>query len=398
MSAKKPSDAERSMRLASALQRPNPAAHVIMLLIACFFVIAWWWARSATLDEVTVGEGRVVPSGQVQVVQNLEGGIVVELAAKEGQVVDKDDILLRIDDTRFVSSYKESRAKQLALMAAAARLRAESEGRRPDFPEEIRRTRPDLVRIESELHRARAGTLAQALQALERSLAFAEQELAMTAPAVEKGAVSEVELLRLRRQVNELQGTIEDRKNRFRADAQGELTRTLAEMESLAEGNVASADRVKRTTVRAPVRGIVKRINVKTVGGVVQPGADILEIVPLEDTLVVEVRVRPSDIGFLRPDQPAMVKISAFDYSIYGGMPGKVEQISADTIDDVRQNVSYYRVLVRTATNVLEGRAGRYEIIPGMTATVDILTGKKTVLDYVLKPLIKAKDSALRER
>ena len=393
-SAKKP-DPDRTMRLASALERPNPLAHVILLLIAAFFLVAWWWARSAMLDEVTSGEGRVVPSGQVQVVQNLEGGIVTELLTKEGQVVDKDQVLLRIDDTRFTSSYNETRAKQLALMAAAARLRAESEGRKPEFPAEIR---PELVRTESELYRARSETLRQSVLALERSLRLAQQELRMTAPAVEKGAVSEVELLRLRRQVNELQAQIDDRKNRFRAEAHGELTRTLAELDALAESNVASADRVKRTTVRAPVRGVVKKMNVKTLGGVVQPGGDILEIVPLEDTLVVEVRVRPADIGFLRPDQPAMVKVSAYDYSIYGGLPAKVELISADAIDDTRQNVSYYRVNVRTQTNVLETRGQRHEIIPGMTATVDILTGQKTVLEYILKPLIKAKDSALRER
>ncbi len=377
----------------------HPLAHVLLAVIALFAVSAFLWARVAELDEVTVGAGRIIPSSQVQVVQNLEGGILEELPVREGSIVKKGDVVARLDDTRFTSSLRENRARYLALLAASARLRAEAGGRAPQFPPELK-GRPDLVRDEHELFAARRKALEESLQALERSLEMARTELGMIEPAVERGSISEVELLRLKRQVNDLAGGIEERRNRFRADARQELSRTLAEMETLNESGVAADDRVRRTVVRSPVHGVVKRIAVKTIGAVVPPGGELMEIVPLEDTLLVEARVKPGDIGFIALGQPASVKIGAYDYSIYGPLEAKVEHISADALEDRDpREGSYYRVLVRTSRNYLEGRNAKHlQIIPGMTATVDILTGKKTVLRYLLKPLIKVQERALRER
>jgi adhesin transport system membrane fusion protein len=217
---------------------------------------------------------------------------------------------------------------------------------------------------------------------------------------VKKGVVAEVELLRLQRQVNELRGNLQERQNKFQAEARADLAKNEAELAAIAEANTARADQVKRTVVRAPLRGTIKNIRVNTIGGIIQPGQDIMEIVPLEDQLLIEARIKPSDVAFLRPGQPAMVKITAYDYSIYGGLEAALEQISADTIrDEKKTDESYYRIQVRTRQSHLKDRGGgALPIIPGMTATVEILTGHKTVLDYLLKPLLKAKDSALRER
>ena len=222
----------------------------------------------------------------------------------------------------------------------------------------------------------------------------------MTAPLVDKGAVSEVEVLRLRREVNEMKGKIEDRRNTFRADARGDLATKEGELAALTQLNTAQADQVKRAVIRAPMRGTVKNVKVTTVGGVIQPGMDIMEIVPLEDRLLVEARIRPKDVAFLRPGLPAVVKVTAYDYSIYGGLKGTLEYISPDTVaEEKNPDKTYYRIRVRTDKSYLESpKGGHLPIIPGMTATVEVLTGKKSVLDYILKPVLKVKDSALHER
>ena len=383
---------------AAIVRDSSPFSVAVLYLTALFLVAAIAWAANAVLDEVAVGVGRVVPSSQVQVIQNLEGGILSQLSVVEGQVVEKNQPLLRIDDTRFTSSYREAKVKRLSLLATIARLTAEAEGAPLVFPAEVRRAAPRLVKSETELFATRRRALEETIAGLKRSLDFATQEMKMTEPLVAQGAMSEVELLRLRRQVNEMQTSIDDRRNHFRATASEELTRTKNELDGLAEASVAMADRVKRTLVRSPVRGVVKKLNVTTIGAVIQPGASILEIVPLEDTLLIETQIRPDDIAFIHPGQSATVKVTAYDYSIYGGLPGVVALVSADSIVDEKKGVSFYKVLVRTNSASLEYQGKSLPIIPGMTASVDVLTGHKTVLDYLLKPVLKAHERALRER
>jgi len=383
---------------AAIAQQASPLALMALYMTVFFFVVAVVWAAFAELDEVVVGIGRVVPSSQVQVIQNLEGGILAELPVTEGQVVDKDQVLARIDDTRFTASFREAQVKRLSLLAAIARLTAEAHGTRLMFPAEVVRGAPQSVRSETETHASRQRTLDETVAGLMRSRELATRELEMSEPLVAKGAISEVEILRLRRQVNELQTNIDERRNRFRAEANEELTRSKNELAGLNEASVAMDDRVKRTLVRSPLRGVVKKLNITTIGAVIQPGASILEVVPLEDKLLVEAQVRPDDIAFIHPRQAATVKLTAYDYSIYGGLTGTVEHVSADSLLDDKKGVSFYRVLVRTQSATLEHQGKQLPIIPGMTASVDILTGKKTVLDYLLKPVLKTRERAMRER
>ncbi len=381
---------------AAGMRDTRPLAGLSLWLLVAALAAAGWWADTAVLDEVTRGSGQVIPSSYAQVIQSLEGGILAEMRVREGDVVEKDQILLRIDDTRFEASFREGEARQQALRAAIERLRAEAESRSPAFPTDLPTA---LVNGQEQLFQSRKRAVNEAISAYRRSLALAEQELSMTAPLVKDGIVSEVEVLRLRRQVNELKGKIQDRRNNFRADAQGELADKQAELSGVRQINTARADQVRRTVIRSPMRGTVKNIRLTTIGGVIQPGMRILEIVPLEDQLLVEARIKPSDVAFLRPGLPVTVKITAYDFSIYGGLDGTLEQISADTFTDERNpDLSYYKVRVRTSEINLQGKDGPLPIIPGMTASVEVLTGQKSVLDYILKPILKARNTALRER
>ena len=414
-------------------------ARVIIWAILLFVVVAIVWANFASLDEVTRGIGKVIPSSQVQVIQNLEGGIVSELMVREGEVVNKDDVLLRIDDTRFLSSLRENTQHYLSLKAKKARLKAEAEGTPFTPPEDVVTQQPNLVKQEltlfesrqKELEATRAilkqqitqrrqdmtGLDAQLVQN-KRGYSLLNKELSMTRPLVSQGAVSEVEMLRLQRQSSELKGQIsstetsilreqskleeavqklEEAEINFKNLARVELNEVDTELRRLSETSLALEDRVKRTAVTAPVRGTIKQLLVNTIGGVVQPGMDLVEIVPLEDNLLVEAKIRPSDIAFLRPGLKTIVKITAYDFSIYGGLDAKVEQISADTITD-EEGDSYYMVRVRTDQSHLDTPKGPLPIIPGMLTEVDVLTGKKTVLEYLLKPVLRARERAMRER
>jgi adhesin transport system membrane fusion protein len=409
---------------------------VILLFVIAFFV----WAYFAVLEEVVRGSGRVIPSSQVQVVQNLEGGIVEEIAVSEGDSVMPGQVLLTIDDTRFDASLQESRLRELSLLGKAIRLRAEAEGadELPAFPDAITKALPNLYPQERELFAERRRELeanrrilaeqaAQKRQTiaeltsrserLARSLELTRQELRVTKPLQAQGAVSEVEVLRLQRQVNEIRGDLDEAKlaipraeaemaeveqrrveldTGFRKEARSELGEVETEITALGAGNVALADRVQRTQVRSPIRGVVKSLQVRTVGGVVQPGMDLVEIVPLGDSLLVEARIKPSDIAHLGPDLPAKVKLTAYDFAVYGALDGQVEHISADTfVDD--DGEAYYLVRVRTSEPELVKQGRAYAIIPGMTAEVDILVGEKSVLSYLLKPVLRARDAALRE-
>lgn len=434
------SDAEYVTDVSAAMLLKTPkGGRLILWMSLAFIVAAIAWANWAELDEVTTGIGQVIPSSQVQVIQNLEGGIVASLLVSEGQTVEKGEILLHIDDTRFLSSLRETQLQTLALKAKVARLMAESENVAFVPPADVLDQAPHLVKQEQLLLHARLAELVntqsilkeQSLQRsqeleelrakrnqLRRSLNLVRRELTMTRPLAAAGAISEVEILRLEREVNELRGgleattlaipriqsTMDESSNKlaeanlqFQSNSQEELNEVRAELSRLTESSVALQDRVSRTSVRSPVRGTIKQLMVNTVGGVVQPGMELLEIVPLEDTLLVEAKIRPEDIGFLHPGQETVVKFSAYDFAIFGGMKGKLEHISADTIKDEKDN-SFYLVRVRTAGNQLAGGDKPLQIISGMQAEVDILTGKKTVLNYLLKPVLRAKARAFRER
>src|SRR5690606_39020029 len=330
------------------------------------------------------------------------------MLVREGDSVEKDQPLLRIDDTRATALLRELQAKTHALAAAAARARAEAYGGKPEFPAEARAS-PELIRRETEAFNARRRALDDSVEALRRGLTLLDREIEITEPMVGRGLVSEVELLRLKRQRNDLALQLSDRQNKFRTDAAADLIKFEAELSQARETLVARADAAERTEIRSPMKGTVKSIRVSTIGGVVQAGQEIMTIVPTEDTLVIEAYVRPADVAFIHPGQKAVVKISAYDYAIYGGLDGTGENISPDTLRDERragtpeadvadEANSYYRVLVRTTSNALTTPNGQVlPIIPGMTASVEMLTGRKTVLQYLVKPLNRASE-ALRER
>ncbi len=364
-------------------------AHIILWGSVIFLAIMFCWAYFAVLDEVTTAQGKVIPSRKTQLVQNLEGGIVKQILVHEGQVVAKGQVLMRMNDVRFSSSYKEGELKELAMEIKIARLKAELDNKSFLVSEKYTKEFPDLVNSEKELYASKKRELDSLLS--RRSLLV--QEIDMTRPLLKEGAVSKVELLRLEQQLHEVNGAIDG----FRSNSLQELNAAKAEESRLQENNVSLKDQLVRTELRSPVKGIVKQIYVTTVGGVVKPGMPLMEIVPLDDTLLVEAQVLPKDIGFLHPEQEAIVKISAYDFSIYGGLQGRVEHISADTTVDQKGN-SYYEIWVRTKQNYLEKNGKKLRIIPGMQASVDILTGEKSVLDYLLKPILKTKQEALRER
>jgi membrane fusion protein, adhesin transport system len=374
------------------------SAGVTILFLFALGISALWWASASHLEEITRGNGRIIPTSREQLVQSLEGGIVAEILVKEGQVVDKGQALVRIDATKAQSAFAEGRTKALALKAAAARLRAEARGTALEFPAEVMRD-AELLRNERSTFAAKKTALDESVATLRGSRDLLKKELAITEPMVDKGLVAEVEVLRLRRQVNELELQSQERVNKYRADAAAELAKVESELGQTSDALTARADQVKRTVIGASVRGTVKNIKINTVGGVVQPGQDIMEIVPLEDKLLVEAKIRPHEVAFLRPGLPATVKISAYDYAIYGGLQGHIELISPDTLREERktEDDTYYRVLVRTDASTLSSGGKELPIMAGMTASVEIKTGEKTVLDYLLKPILKVRE-ALRER
>ncbi len=385
------------MQQALLVERPRFSG-VTLALMAAIVVGGLVWAAFSRVEEITKAEARIIPSSREQLVQSLEGGILQDLMVREGDTVAQGQPLLRIDPTKAASSLQEGQSKSLALQAMAARLQAESRGTALGFPAEVRGD-AELLRNETRTYEARRRALEESVATLRRNRELLAREIAMTAPMVEKGLVAEVELLRMRRQANELELQIAERYNRYRADAANELTRVESDLGQITGLLTARRDQFDRTVVRAPVRGTIKNIRVNTIGGVIQPGQDIMEIVPLEDRLLVEAKVRPHDVAFLRPGLPAKVKLTAYDYTIYGALDGELELISPDTLREERRGVeeTYYRVLVRTRSSSLRAGGKELPIIPGMTASVEIRTGEKSVLDYLLKPAFRARE-ALRER
>lgn len=427
-------------KTAALLVQTPRGGRTILWMVFVIVVIAIVWASWAELDEVTRGIGKVIPSSQIQVIQNLEGGILSALYVQDGDTVEQGQVLLQIDDTRFSSSLRETQLQFWALKAKAARLVAESNDKPFEAPQGMLESYPALVEQEQGLFGSRqkelqtnrsilskqAEQIRQEIKGLQvksarlkRNLSLVNKELDLSRPLLEAGAISEVEILRLEREVSELEGELETTRLtiprtrsrleeaeqkvseiliRFKNEAHAELNEALAELSQLEETSIALKDRVTRTAVRSPVKGTVKQVKINTLGGVIQPGMELMEIVPLDDSLLVEAKVGPKDIAFLHPDQKAIVKLTAYDFAIYGALTGKVEHISADTIKDEHEQESYYLVRVRTDKTDLGNQEKALPIISGMQAEVDILTGKKSVLEYLFKPLLRAKERALRER
>ncbi|MGX1108577.1 MULTISPECIES: HlyD family type I secretion periplasmic adaptor subunit [Bradyrhizobium] len=405
------------IRSAALLRTPRTSRMLLWTscaLLATFLI----WAHFAVLDEVKRGSGRVVPSRQMQVVQSLEGGIVGDILIREGDIVQQGQSLMRIDDTKFASEFGEIRERRAAMAARVARLDAEARGRAEiTFPDDLDKMVPAAVATETSVFKMRGQKVAQDIDVLNQqvtrltgSLKLLEREQTLTRRLYEQKVVPEIEMLRLDRQATEMKGQLAEAQSKianitasFRSQADEDLAKSRADLAVLDENIKSAQDRVRRTDLRAPVHGIVNKLNISTIGAVVQPGANLMDIVPLDDTLLVEGRIRPQDIAFIRPDQDAVVKISAYDSSVYGSLKGKVERISADTIVDdkaekTERQETFYRVMVRTDKNHLGTEQHPLPIIPGMVTTVEVLTGEKSVLDYIVKPARLLRDEALRER
>lgn len=386
-------------RFNSRLQEPHlPRSSLVVWSVVSMLVVFIAWAGWFQLDEVTTGSGKVVPSSHEQVIQSLEGGIIHKLLVQEGDIVERGQQVAQLDRTKTESSVLESESRLNAALATASRLTAEVNGTELTFPAELDDD-VDLVRQETALFTSRRESLEKGVAGLRQGMALIQRELALTQPLVKQGAASNVEVLRLQRQKNELDNKVTEMQNQYVVRAREELAKANAEIEAQRSVMKGREDSLTRLTFNAPVRSIVKDIDVTTVGGVIPPNGKLMTLVPLDDQMVIEAKISPRDVAFIHPGQKALVKITAYDYSIYGGLQGEVMMISPDTIqDDVKRDVYFYRVYIRTNTNHLENKQGKeFPIFPGMIATVDIKTGSKSILDYLLKPLNKAKE-ALRER
>ncbi|AMO54573.1 HlyD family type I secretion periplasmic adaptor subunit [Endozoicomonas montiporae] len=435
----KPEDLEYMSDTSAAMLMKTPRGGrllIYMMLLAVFTAIIW--ATVAELDEITRGMGKVIPSSRLQVVQNLEGGILQEIYVQEGELVEEDQLLLRLDDTRFRSTYRESAVEYYSELARASRLKAELSGKDIYFPPELNDYREYIDREETIFDNRKAGLRAELdianrqssqakhelsaseaqLEFLTTSLDLGEEELELTKPLAQQGVVSHVEMIQLKQRVNDLaserkmtelsipklesayQEALARKREltvKFREEVVQELRETELKLAQMTESHTSLEDQVNRTLVRSPVPGIVKKININTIGGVIQPGMDLLEIVPVEDNLLIETEISPKDIGFLREGMRSVVKLTAYDFAIYGGLEGTLEHIGADTVEN-EKGESFYIVHIRTEKNHLGTEEKPLEIIPGMKTNVDIITGKKSLMDYLLKPILKSKQNALTER
>ncbi|RUM56806.1 MAG: HlyD family type I secretion periplasmic adaptor subunit [Marinomonas sp.] len=423
----------------ATLEQPKRYSTLITwtIVLAVLWLIVW--ANMAELDKIVRGSGKVVPSNKVKIVQNLEGGIISEILTSSGDVIEKGQTLIQLDNTQFTSSFSEKLLEMQALQAKAARLTAEANAADfatpkqydSDFEKQfylreqslfLERNKQQSIAIEIiqqqiVQHQTELDNAREQLDQLRDSLKLLDQEIEMTEPLVARGFASEVSLLKTRRERNDTFGklnSIEQSIPKYRAliaetqqkiaeirqtnrnEAQESLNETLARISQLESINVALEDKVQRTNIKSPVSGVISELMVNTLGEVVQPGSDLAKIVPIEDSLILETRVQPSDIGFIKKGLPAKVKFTAYDFAVYGGLDGTVEQVSADTMTD-EEGKSYYLVRIRTEKNYLGTEAQPLSLMPGMMASVDVIVGKHTILDYLLKPILKTKELALRE-
>lgn len=423
---------------ASVLIRPSTGGSLIIYTVFVFFAIAVLWANFSTIEEITRGEGIIIPSSKIQVIQNLEGGILKKLFVKEGDIVKAEQPLVQLDSTKFQSSVNEKAFEYFSELAKLSRLEAEISNSDLVFPAELDKHSNYILRetaiynnrkqgfqaeqdiLNRQIHQAQyeIDSAKSQLQFLEKSYGLVESEIALTKPLLDEGVVSKVEFLQLQQRATELeldksqvelsipklysayheaQSKLDELKLNLRAELSEEMKEVTVNLDQLRQNAISLEDQLDRTLVRSPMDGVIKQIFINTEGGVAQPGMSLIEIVPVENNLLVEVQINPKDIGFLTEGMPAVVKLSAYDFAIYGGLKGQVEHISADTHEDEKGN-SYYLVNVRTEKNFLQVAGKQLAIIPGMRGTVDIITGKKTFMDYILKPILRAKQVAFTER
>ncbi|MCB1995971.1 MAG: HlyD family efflux transporter periplasmic adaptor subunit [Burkholderiaceae bacterium] len=386
-------------RAAQIVEPPSRAVWALWLMLA-IFVAAVTWAATSHVDMIARADARVVSDRPEQVIASLEGGILREVLVNEGELVTVGQPLARLDPTRIQAQEQEGQVRRLALRASIVRLQAEATGTTPIFPAELRRDAAAQVADERASHTARRLALDEAVAALRRSLALVERELQMSTEMAAQGLLSQVEVMRGQRQRNELALQIDERRNAFRQQAAAELARLRTELAQLDEQMVVREDMVRRAVLTSPVRGIVKRVRLNTPGGVVAPGAAVMEIVPLGERVLVEMRIKPADIPFVKVGQPVRVKLSAYEYLVYGALQGKVEVIGPDALGDPDRaqapGGTYYRALVHADPSSMTSARG-VNVIPGMTGTAEVSTGERTVLSFIVRPLMRARD-AFEER
>ncbi len=396
-----PGDLEFLTPSQAALElEPARAAVWAVYLMLAALVCTLAWAAVAQVDMITRADARVVPEGREQVIASLEGGILRELKVAEGEAVEAGQALALLDPTRVEAQQSEGRAKTLALQAAVARLQAEAGGRALSFPEALTKASPQVVQGETDAFHARARALNEAVATNQRNLGLLQREVNVAESMAAKGLMSDVEVMRLRRQVNDLNLQTQERINRFRQDAASDLVRTQTELTMLNEQQVVRDDVLKRTTLTSPVRGLVKNIRSHTVGGVISPGSAVMEIVPVGDTVLVEMRIKPADIGFIRVGQPVQIKLSAYEYAVYGSLQGKVQTVSPDALGDTERNTTptggdatWYRALVHADRSSLKAGDKPLAVLPGMVGTAEVATGRRSVMSFLLRPMMKAQEA-----
>lgn len=394
-----PSDPDHQHEDLSGVLRGSRWALWSLLLTS---VVFFTWAYFAEIDQITRAPGSVISSARSQIIQSQDGGVIEELLVREGDVVQRDQVLVKIDGTRQQSSYLETRAKAAGLAITVARLHAEVLGREPRFPPEAK-AYPEFRDTQTMLFQKRQSAIKDELQSYENIKAIVQKELNMTRPLLKTGDVSATEVLRLERQIADTQSQITNRKNKYFQDTQAELSKALEDLAGVQQIMAQRKDQLTQTELRAPLHGIVKNVRVTTRGGVIRPGEEVMQIVPLEEDLVIEAKVSPADIAFIKTGMKATVKIDAYDYTIYGDLSGTLSYISADTLTEnlnVQQGEQpYYRVQVKTDGRKFSGRPDQQlDIQPGMTSMVEIKTGSNTVLKYLSKPVIKTLNQSLGER
>lgn len=383
-------------RSADSEHRINLTLWFTILALVVFFI----WANYSELDTITRGQGAVIANSKTQSIQSFDGGVIENIHVKEGDTVQKNQILVTLEKTKIEAAFKEQRSKVAALRAAKARLNAEIFGGEPKFDVDIK-DYPQFRINQLKLLERKRSMIKEQIDALEMSLRIVKKQLQMTKALVPSGDVSLMEALKLQNQVSDMSAQIENTKNKYFQDTQTELNKVEEDLSASLQTLALRQDQLDHVVLRSPTNGIVKNIRITTLGGVVKPSEEVMQIVPAEDDLVIEAKIKPSDIAFLRKGQAANIKIDAYDYSIYGSLEGRLIYISPDTLtEEAKQNEpSYYRIKVQTQGRQFSGRPQeKIEIQTGMTAIVEIKTGKNNVLKYLFKPLIKTIDSSLTER
>jgi adhesin transport system membrane fusion protein len=377
------------------------SGHILVLTSAAAIISFIVWANWAEVDQITRAQGQVIASSRNQVIQELDGGIVEAILVKEGSVVKQGQVLVRFDKSKAETAYLESRARAAALKAAIARLKAEAYGGEPKFPPDLDRY-AEIRTSQEMLFTKRQAAVNEEIAALRQSLELIKTELDINLPLLQAGDVSKADVLRLQRQVAEMEGMITNRRNKYLQDSQSDLSKSVEDLAGLEQIMAQRKDQLEHTVVTSPMDGIVRNVRITTRGGIARPGEEIMQIVPVDDDLLIEVKVKPSDIAFVKPGLPTTVKLDAYDSSIYGSLQGTVTYISADTLSDETRNVNeppFYRVQVKTrVSDVTQHAAKRIEIQPGMTASVEIKTGSNTVWKYLTKPITKTFTESLGER